>query len=261
MSALAGLVAFRLLGLHVAAGRRFDVSAVEAGIAEGVRPKVRLATNALLDTISVASLALVGGGIAALALVARGARTAFACLLLLVGANVTTQILKHGLAARHGVNVSYGFAHSFPSGHATVALSLGLALVVAAPPDLRVPAAVAAAAYATAVGAALVILGSHMPSDVAGGFCVATAWAASASLLADDFAPEARFRWELLLPLLLGAAIAAAVAVALRPGLVLHVRLHARVVEALLGIVVLAAASSLALAYAIATRSTDATRS
>src|SRR5207237_6468526 len=69
---------------------------------------------------------------------------------------------------------------SFPSGHATVAMALALAVVVVSPRVLRAPLAVAGAVYAAAVGISLVALGWHYPSDVLGGFIVAAAWSAAA---------------------------------------------------------------------------------
>ena len=96
--------------------------------------------------------------------------------LILVAANLTTQALKPALADPrivdlHGVRTVY--AGSWPSGHSTAAMSLALCLVLVAGPRLRPLAAAVGAAYAVAVGYALVVLGFHLPSDVLGGFLVA----------------------------------------------------------------------------------------
>ncbi len=67
---------------------------------------------------------------------------------------------------------------AFPSGHATIALSLGLGLVVALPARARILGGIAAVAVAACVAVAVVALGWHYPSDVAGGFLVSLAGAA-----------------------------------------------------------------------------------
>ncbi len=64
-------------------------------------------------------------------------------------------------------------AGTFPSGHATAALTLALCGVLAAPPRLRPVAVVAGAALAAAVSYAIVGLGWHTPTDILGGFLVA----------------------------------------------------------------------------------------
>ena len=65
----------------------------------------------------------------------------------------------------------------FPSGHSTAAMSLVLALTLVAPARLRPLIAGLGAVFAAAVGYALLTLGSHYPTDVFGGFLVATTWA------------------------------------------------------------------------------------
>ena len=67
---------------------------------------------------------------------------------------------------------------AFPSGHATIALSLGLGLIVALPARARIVGAILAVAPATVVAAGVVALGWHYPSDVAGAFLVSFAGAA-----------------------------------------------------------------------------------
>ena len=97
----------------------------------------------------------------------------------MVGAAVTTQLLKHLLAApRVPPDYWYFPPDAWPSGHTTAAAALGFALVLITPPGRRRPVAIAAAALTAAVGAAVVLLGKHFPSDVLGALCVAAAWGA-----------------------------------------------------------------------------------
>ena len=65
---------------------------------------------------------------------------------------------------------------SWPSGHATAAMSLALCAALVAPRRLRPIVAVAGAAFAVAVGYSTLTLIWHYPSDVLGGFLVAGTW-------------------------------------------------------------------------------------
>ena len=252
------MVAFRVLGVHSWRGSQFDATAVQDGLSQLVSPHVAHATRALLDTISVASLATVGGGLIAYALARQRADLAFACAVLLGGANVTTQLLKHKLSARG--EAPTGLTHSFPSGHSTVAMSLALAVMLVVPARLRLPVGVIGAVYATAVGVALVVTAAHFPSDVAGGFCVAGAWAALAALFVKRPATGVP-SFAVLLALGIATAAAVGVAVGTQPQALVHIQLHLRLVEAAVGIAAVAAAVTATFAYAIAARRASTTRS
>jgi hypothetical protein len=95
---------------------------------------------------------------------------------------------------------------------------------------------------------------------VGGGFCVATAWAAAVSLPGLR-ASSARPPLGLLGAAVAAVLLAAVVAALARHGLVEHVRLHLRFVEAAVGILATAAVCVGAFAYAIAPRSASTTRS
>jgi hypothetical protein len=114
--------------------------------------------------------------------------------LLLVGANVSSQVLKPMTGVRD-VSASLGSSPihlpSFPSGHATAAMSLALAVVLVVPRAWRPLAAAVGGAFAVGVGLSVVIETWHYPSDVVGGFLLATGWALVA--LAGLRAAEARW--------------------------------------------------------------------
>jgi membrane-associated phospholipid phosphatase len=107
-------------------------------------------------------------------------RLAIAICAILLGANLTTQLLKPLLAEPRLVSGFSGLvpiaAASWPSGHATAAMSLALCSVLAAPPRLRPIVAAVGAAFTVAVCYSFLALGWHYPSDVIGGFLVATTW-------------------------------------------------------------------------------------
>ena len=114
------------------------------------------------------------------ALVRGRPRLAIAIAAILLGACVTTELLKPLLAHPRAAWLLGGRgpvgAASWPSGHATAAMSLALTSVVAAPGRLRPVVATLGAAFAVAVSYSLLTLGWHYPSDVFGGFLVAASW-------------------------------------------------------------------------------------
>ena len=127
------------------------------------------------------------------ALLRRRPRVALAVGALLLGANVTTEVLKHVLAAPRPASLFAGGvpplpAASWPSGHSTAVMALVLASVLAAPARLRPAVAALGASLAIAVGYSLLATGTHYPRDVLGGFLVAAIWAlcAVAALLATE---------------------------------------------------------------------------
>jgi membrane-associated phospholipid phosphatase len=99
---------------------------------------------------------------------------------ILLGANVSTELLKPLLAHPRVAHVEgVGpelLSASWPSGHATAAMSLALTCVLAAPSRVRPAVAVLGAAFAVAVSYSFLTLGWHDPSDVVGGFLVAGIW-------------------------------------------------------------------------------------
>ena len=126
-------------------------------------------------------------------LAARRPRHVAAAVLVVAGANITSQILKIVLAhprvqpeLRDGIE-----AAALPSGHATAAMSLAVGAILVAPRSLRIPAAIFGAAFALAQGVALVVLAWHYPSDVLAGFLVATTFGFAG--LAAVRASEARW--------------------------------------------------------------------
>lgn len=77
----------------------------------------------------------------------------------------------------------------FPSGHATAALTLAFAAVLASPRALRPIAVAGGAALACVVAFSVMALGWHAPSDVLGGFLVAATLAAATVALLDRGEP------------------------------------------------------------------------
>jgi membrane-associated phospholipid phosphatase len=163
---------------------------------------------------------------------------------ILLGANVTTQLLKPLLAVHRpglveGLPAPPG-GGSWPSGHATAAMALALCCVLAAPGRLRPFVAALGALFAVAVSYSFLTLEWHYPTDVFGGYLVAAAWTllAVAAVLTNDArrgrAAEAvtqrlSVRAALGPPAgaLLGAVLLAGLVVLARPSeVVAYARLH-----------------------------------
>src|SRR5947209_6237800 len=127
-----------------------------------------------------------------IALARRRLRLALAVGTILLGANVTTQLLKPLLAEPRAASLLGGVTPvapaSWPSGHATAAMALALSTVLSVPARVRPLAAALGAAFAVAVCYSFLTLGWHYPSDVFGGFLVAATWTllGVGALLASD---------------------------------------------------------------------------
>ena len=157
-------------------------------------------------------------------------------LLLVALTNVSSQVLQELLAhPREALHDRTLGPEAFPSGHATAAMSLALAAVLAAPRRARPAAALLGALLALAVGVSAVVIGWHFPSDVLAGYLLATGWAllVTALLCEADRRFPATDRWAattagraldrtaaggLWAAALAGAAGAALVAIALLAG-------------------------------------------
>ena len=98
-----------------------------------------------------------------------------------IGANVTTQILKDYILTRPNLGVTTGAGNSLPSGHTTVAVTLSLALIVVAPQWFRSPSAWIGWAWTSLMGVSVMMEGWHRPSDVITAVLIAGAWALALS--------------------------------------------------------------------------------
>lgn len=98
-------------------------------------------------------------------------------VVVVVGANLTTQLLKAALERPIDDLPQATYGNSLPSGHTTVAASVAAVLLIVAARSWRPPIALLGAAYAGATGIATMTLGWHRPSDVVAAFAVTSAWA------------------------------------------------------------------------------------
>ena len=180
MACVVVLAVLYLLAVRTEWGQRVDNAAIRGRTIDSA---VQHAVRSALDTVSVGSAALATGALMVGALLRRRLRLAIGIAILVLGANVTTQLLKDTLTRPDllGSDALRPSVATFPSGHSTVAMSLALALVLVVPARWRVPVGVAGIAYAVVVGAATLTGAWHRPSDVLGAYLVTLAWAAAVS--------------------------------------------------------------------------------
>lgn len=180
---LAGLILTGIVALALPVGRGFDATTLH-GFMGFDRP---IADPLLLLVIQVGNpviYALLGGLLASVALRQRRPRLAVAIVAILFGSVASAELLKLLLAGlRQGVWVTSDWSiggATWPSGHATAAMSLSMCAIMVSPPARRHLTAAAGAALTITVSYALVIAGGHLPSDVIGAFFVSALWTALA---------------------------------------------------------------------------------
>src|SRR3954453_757752 len=160
-------------------------SAALHGFTTLYRPGIDSIATGLAHLCNPFPYALVALALIAAAAATRGLRNAAAAAFLLAGANVSSQVLKPVLAHHRELyytefNLRNINEAAFPSGHATAAMALALAFLLVVPRAYRPLAAALGALFTIAVSFSILILEWHYPSDVVGGYLVATAWGLTA---------------------------------------------------------------------------------
>jgi membrane-associated phospholipid phosphatase len=162
---------------HVSLAERVDRSILRgfAGLSRDQLNSVTLFIARLCDPKPYVFLAAIP---VVVALLRRRPRVAVTVGMIMLAANTTTQFLKPVLAARR--LPALGFPNfgdgTWPSGHATAVMSLALCMVIVAAPRWRPYVGATMAAFAITVVYSFLELGWHYPSDVLGGFLVASTW-------------------------------------------------------------------------------------
>lgn len=265
LACLAGLALTGLLAFLLPVARARD-SATLQGFTALNRPRLTPLIDQIAHLADPVSYGLIGFGLAGLALLRRRPRIAAAIAALLVLTGWTTQTLKPLLASpRYDEWLGTGqiSAASWPSGHATAAMTLALCAILAVPARARPTAAALGAAFAISVSYAILALGWHFPSDVLGGFLVATTWTlvAVAGLnwleqhRPSSLSGEAPVRpADVFVPLALGlgsAAVVVAISLARPDEVARFAAAHSTFVAGAAGIAALAVALALGLARGV----------
>jgi membrane-associated phospholipid phosphatase len=139
------------------------------------------ASKFLLHLLDPLLFTIWGIALVLIALARRRAPVAVAVATVMALAPFSADLLKPLLAHPHvaidGTRIGEA---SWPSGHATAAATLAMCAVLVTPARRRPLVAALAAIFTLTVGVALLIGAWHMPSDVLGGYLLATLWIALA---------------------------------------------------------------------------------
>lgn len=173
-----GLAVTAYLALRTSRGIRLDGAALDA-ISSPALTLSRLYDG--LGLVSVGSVALSLAACVTLAALRWRFDLALGALVVIGGANISTQILKYQVFAPFDLGDA---PNGLPSGHTTVALSIALAAVIVAPSAWRSTVAVGVTATAVLVGVATVLGRWHHPSHVLAATSVCLLWAAVGLLVA-----------------------------------------------------------------------------
>lgn len=161
--------------LGTAAGQRFDELAL-AGSEHGSSTLWRVA-GPVLDVVSVAFIAVAVVVVLVIAALRRAWGLGLQVAVLVAGANLTTQVLKHDVLERADLGVlTQRPGNSLPSGHTTVAASVAIALLLVVPRRTRPYVALLGAAWTAATGVSTLVGQWHRPSDVLAALLVVGAW-------------------------------------------------------------------------------------
>lgn len=195
LACLAGLTVTGIFAYLVPIAQARD-SATLRGFVALNRPRLTELIAHVAHLADPRPYAVIGLALAGVAFCRRKGRVGVAIIFLLFLTGATTQTLKQGLARpRFSDWLGNGqiAAASWPSGHATASMTLAFCAVLAAPPIARPTVAALGALFAVSVSYSILALGWHFPSDVIGGFFVASMWTALAVAILEAL-PERRSR-------------------------------------------------------------------
>ncbi|MBO3100852.1 phosphatase PAP2 family protein [Cellulomonas sp. zg-ZUI168] len=177
----AGVFALWRVFVDTLAGQQVENAALQ-GALYGQTQLWRVAER-VLDVVSVGFIAIVLIAAMLIAAVRRRWSLAIQVAVLMIGANLTTRVLKNWIFDRPDLGIEASYGNTLPSGHTTAAASVSVALLLVVPPRVRPWAAVLGAGYTTATGVSTLIGQWHRPSDVVAAVLVVLAWTAIASAL------------------------------------------------------------------------------
>ncbi len=180
-AAVTGAVTLALLvmfALQSQQGQQWDQSAMNTVTAGR---DTRLTVLSLLGYVGIGSIVAVVVGCVVISLLRGRIALAAGAVVVIAGANITTQLLKHQVFDRPDLGL--GTLNSLPSGHTTVVASaVGAALLVA--PGVSRPLIGLVGGFATTLtGASTIVAGWHRPSDVVAALAVSLVWTAGVAWL------------------------------------------------------------------------------
>lgn len=177
------LVALDLIFVHTTRGQWVDDASLR-GTAIG-RAHIINPVTGVLDVVSVTALGVATITVGAVGYLRRRPILALLTMTLVVGSNLTTEVLKHVVLSRPLVDPADPLPfNTLPSGHTTVALSVGVAFTLVAAARWRILVAIVGAVYGASTGVATMSAGWHRPSDAVAACLVVGAWTALVGAIA-----------------------------------------------------------------------------
>jgi hypothetical protein len=186
--ALAAFLIVYLLAVQTELGQRIDQAALRGGAQ--APPRAQNAAGELLSVVSVGGLVIAIVLLGAVAYLRRRPRLILVPAAVIGITMTAVEIFKHSIFTRPALlDVPLFFENTYPSGHTAVAISVGLAALLVAPPRLRAPVAFGAAIAAAAFGVFVVTAEWHFPSDALGSYAIALCVAAGVMAVVWALAP------------------------------------------------------------------------
>ena len=180
LSCLAATIGLWALFVCTHTGQTLDAMALEGS--EIGSHYVSDHARALLSMVSMPAAVILVVTILVIGLLRRSHRRAIWAVVAVVGANLTSQILKYQVLWRPDFNITerWDNANTLPSGHTTMAASAAVALVLLSGRRWRALSAWAGALFTIAMGYSTLVCHWHRPSDVLAGVLVPVGWGAVA---------------------------------------------------------------------------------
>jgi membrane-associated phospholipid phosphatase len=158
---------------------RADLSLYRHFRALSVHPAINWLATAIVNLCNSPGYELLCAVPVTLAMLRRRPWLAVAMVTLIVGATLTTEILKAVAGGPlPGVGNQPLHNHSWPSGHTTAAMALSCCLVAGAPRVLRGLAIALGVLFTVGMAVSVLVLSWHYATDAVGGVLVAGLWSA-----------------------------------------------------------------------------------
>jgi membrane-associated phospholipid phosphatase len=177
---VAGLILTGVIAFHWPLARANDAASLAGFVALSAHPRLDGLANVVAHSVDPTPYGIAGLVLMTIALCRRRWLLAGVVPVTMFGSVATAELLKPIVAhVRHddwlGPSQQIGSA-SWPSGHATAAMTLGLCAVIVVPALARPVVALLGCALSIGVSYSILLLRWHFPSDVLGGYLLAGLW-------------------------------------------------------------------------------------
>ncbi|WP_285728244.1 phosphatase PAP2 family protein [Psychromicrobium xiongbiense] len=178
LASVASLVACYMFFVHTTTGQYIDESAWSQAAA--FHQRLGTPITSFLDALPVGSLVVGGLTVLLISAVRRRWLAALVAVVSMVGADVTTQVIKALLPERPDRGILTLDFNSLPSGHSTLAASAATAVFLVASPRWRPLIAFLGGSFSIVAGGSTLVNQWHRPADIVAAFLVVAAWGSAA---------------------------------------------------------------------------------